>query len=147
MPEQRSQPQPGAKWKTAAMRLLLIAATVAAAALAGGCPMRHFFGVSCPGCGMTRACLALLQMDFRAAAAYHPLVFALIPGLLYFVFREVLPFPLGRKAETALLAAFSLALVLVYCYRLLISHAAVLETDFSSSVLYKIISFLKGLLT
>jgi hypothetical protein len=119
MPEQRSQPQPGAKWKTAAMRLLLIAATVAAAALAGGCPMRHFFGVSCPGCGMTRACLALLQMDFRAAAAYHPLVFALIPGLLYFVFREVLPFPLGRKVET----------------------------DFSSSVLYKIISFLKGLLT
>uniref|UniRef100_UPI003FEEFBB9 hypothetical protein n=1 Tax=Candidatus Fimivicinus sp. TaxID=3056640 RepID=UPI003FEEFBB9 len=62
--------------------------------------------------------------------------------VLYF-FREALPFSLSRKAETVILAAFLLALVLVYGYRMFISHTAVLEADFSSSVLYQIISFLK----
>ena len=81
---------------------------------------------------MTRACAALLRLDFQTAAAYHPLVFVLIPGLLYVVFREFLPFSRNRKVEMALLAAFLFALVAVYCYRMLISHAAVLETDYSS---------------
>lgn len=137
----------GAKWKTVPQRLLLLAGLAAVVAVLGGCPTRRFLGVSCPGCGMTRACLSLLQLDFQAAFAYHPLVFMLVPALLYFVFREVLPVTLSRKAETVLLGAFLLALVLVYGYRMFILHAAVLKTDFSSSVLYKIISFLKGLLT
>lgn len=147
MPKQGSQLSASTKWKKVAFRLLLIAAVAAVAALTGNCPILRMFGVPCPGCGMTRACAALLRLDFRAAAAYHPLVFVLIPGLLYFIFRELLPFSLSRKAETILLAAFMVALVAVYCYRMFISHAAVLETDFSSSVFYKIISFVKGLRT
>ena len=93
---------------------------------------------------MTRACAALLRLDFQTAAAYHPLVFVLIPGLLYVVFREFLPFSRNRKVEMALLAAFLFALVAVYCYRMLISHAAVLETDYSNSVFYRIVSAIKG---
>ena len=88
-------------------------------------------------------CLAL-RLDFQTAAAYHPLVFVLIPGLLYVVFREFLPFSRNRKVEMALLAAFLFALVAVYCYRMLISHAAVLETDYSNSVFYRIVSAIKG---
>ena len=54
------------------------------------CPFRFFFGISCPGCGMTRALLAALRLDFAAAFSYHPLFFLLpfscwdiisIPGL------------------------------------------------------------------
>lgn len=103
------------------MRLLLIAAAAAVVALAGGCPILRVFGVPCPGCGMTRACAALLRLDFRAAAAYHPLVFVLISGLLYFIFRELLPFSLSRKMEIILLAVFVLALLAVYCYRMFFS--------------------------
>lgn len=147
MPKQDAQLQLCERWKKTAFRLLLITISIVVVTLMGGCPIRRFWGVSCPGCGMTRACVALLRLDFLAAAAYHPLVFVLIPGLLYFIFRELLPFSLSRKAETILLAAFMVALVAVYCYRMFISHAAVLETDFSSSVFYKIISFVKGLRT
>lgn len=38
-----------------------------------GCPFRFFLGVPCPGCGMTRAFLSLLRLDFKMAFAYHPL--------------------------------------------------------------------------
>ena len=144
MPKRNGRLQLCTKWEKVAIRLLLIAVAVALVSLMGGCPIRRFWGISCPGCGMTRACAALLRLDFQTAAAYHPLVFVLIPGLLYVVFREFLPFSRNRKVEMALLAAFLFALVAVYCYRMLISHAAVLETDYSNSVFYRLVSAIKG---
>ena len=38
-----------------------------------GCIFRLMTGIPCPGCGMTRAWLAALRLDFAAAFAYHPL--------------------------------------------------------------------------
>lgn len=38
-----------------------------------GCVVRFVTGVPCPGCGMTRAWLALLRGDLAAALAYHPM--------------------------------------------------------------------------
>ena len=38
-----------------------------------GCPIRLVTGVSCAGCGMTRAWLSVLRLDLRQAFYYHPL--------------------------------------------------------------------------
>lgn len=46
------------------------------------CPSATLFGIPCPGCGLTRATLALLSGDVRSAIGFHPLVFLLAP--LYF---------------------------------------------------------------
>ena len=37
------------------------------------CPISFLFHVSCPACGMCRAWLAALKLDFAGAFAYHPL--------------------------------------------------------------------------
>lgn len=42
-----------------------------------GCPILYVTGIPCPGCGMSRACLKLLQLDFTGAFHYHPLCFIL----------------------------------------------------------------------
>ena len=39
------------------------------------CPIKFVTGVSCMGCGMTRAWLSVLQGNLEQAFFYHPLVF------------------------------------------------------------------------
>ena len=65
----------------------LILAFAALTASGIGCPFRWATGVPCPGCGMTRAYLALARLDFRAAAAYHPLFWA-VPALAALAWAE-----------------------------------------------------------
>jgi hypothetical protein len=43
------------------------------------CPLAGSVGVPCPGCGLTRATLALLHGDLRMALYYHPLVLVITP--------------------------------------------------------------------
>jgi hypothetical protein len=44
------------------------------------CPSAALLGLPCPGCGLTRATLALLHGDVVAAFRFHPLVFVLTPA-------------------------------------------------------------------
>ena len=50
----------------------------------GGCVWRFLFHYPCPGCGITRACVALVHGDFKAAFEYNymfislPIIFAYI---------------------------------------------------------------------
>lgn len=57
------------------------------------CLIKNIFGVECPGCGMTRAFLSILHLDFEAAIAYNwkcVFVFPLTVFLyLYFWFKYI----------------------------------------------------------
>lgn len=50
-----------------------------------GCPIKWATGISCAGCGMTRAYLSLLHLDIRHAFIYHPLFWSVPLVLLIFV--------------------------------------------------------------
>ena len=62
---------------TAAAAIVLLYALLSVVGV--GCPIKYLLGISCPGCGMTRACLSALRLDLRAAFYYHPLWVLLLP--------------------------------------------------------------------
>lgn len=45
------------------------------------CPFHALTGLLCPGCGVTRMCLALLALDLPAAWAANPVLLLLLPVL------------------------------------------------------------------
>lgn len=45
------------------------------------CLFKSAFGISCPGCGITRAIAALFRGDLEAAWQYNPQLFLIIPLL------------------------------------------------------------------
>jgi hypothetical protein len=53
------------------------------------CVFRNLFGISCPGCGMTRAFSALLHADLSAAMGYNRLVLVVFPILCAVIVRDV----------------------------------------------------------
>ncbi len=105
---------------------LRAAALIAAAALALhvtgiGCPIRFLTGVSCAGCGMTRALFAALRGNFAEAFRFHPL-FPLVPAAIFlWCFRG----RIGPKTKERLLAAFIAAFLIVYVVRMLLPGSVV----------------------
>ena len=61
------------------------------------CPIKLFFRIDCPGCGMTRAYKALLRLDFQTAFSYHELFPIPFIVLVYQIFRK--KFSIGEKNE------------------------------------------------
>lgn len=43
-------------------------------------------GLYCPGCGISRMCISIINLDFKAAFSYNPLVFCLLP---FFAFEGI----------------------------------------------------------
>ena len=82
--------------------VLFGAASLSASLLGWGCPVQHFTGVPCPGCGLSRAVYALLSLDFAVAFRYHPMVYVLPPVVLYVLFGKK-PLLGSKTRERALL--------------------------------------------
>ena len=46
------------------------------------CPIKYFFGIPCPACGMTRSFLSLLRLDIRGSFSYNPMSCLVIIAVL-----------------------------------------------------------------
>ena len=121
--------------------LLLIAAFYAVIELAGvTCPIRWLTGISCAGCGMSRAWLSLLRLDLSAAFAYHPLFWLPIPAALVLLFRQCLPKALVRWTLGAACALF----LVVYVIRMLQPEDAIVTFAPRTGAVYRILARLIG---
>ena len=86
------------------------------------CPVKLLFDVDCPGCGLTRAFLAALQFDFRAAFAYHPLFLPIGIVLAYLLLYELWHplFRIPQKAEKVILVVTAAATLVVWVCKLIV---------------------------
>ena len=71
-----------------------------------GCPVKFVTGISCPGCGMTRAWGAVLRGDFAAAFRYHPLWILPIPGAALLIFQKRIPKKVFKISIIVITACF-----------------------------------------
>ena len=92
-----------------------------------GCPIKFLTGISCAGCGMTRAYLSLIRGDVSGAFSYHPL-FILPPlAVLIIVMKAKLP----AKIYYLLLFTITAVFLIIYILRLLdgSDHVVVFEPE------------------
>lgn len=108
-----------------------VAAVAALAPVHGECGFKFLFGAPCPGCGMTRACLAVVRGDLGESWRLHPLAVPVLLGCAAAValavhegatgrntFRRVA----GRWATTAAIA-FLVAFMVVWALRVVVHPA------------------------
>ena len=50
------------------------------------CLFKYFLNIECLGCGMTRAILCALKLDFRGAFMYHSMFWSIPILYVYFLF-------------------------------------------------------------
>ena len=106
--------------------ILLVAALIATANFILGkiCPWRMIFGLPCPGCGLTRAFLLVLQGKLYEATVIHPFWIPLVILLLaflavrYFVIDNII---LKRAMNVLKVCAIIMIIlgVIYYIYRMI----------------------------
>lgn len=103
------------------------------------CPFDFLFGISCPGCGMTRSLIRLLHFDFSGAFYYHPL-FPLGVLLSIFFFLDYFNiYKMNYKPKNIILTIIGIIFIITYIIRI-ITKSPVLEFDFTKSIIYKLFS-------
>lgn len=78
------------------------------------CPIKFLTGISCAGCGMSRAWLSLLRQDVSAAFAYHPLFWLPVPGAVLLLLWRRLP----KRAARVCMGVICGLFCVVYLVRL-----------------------------
>jgi len=67
------------------------------------CLIKNLFGVECYGCGITKAVIASVQLDFVRAFNYNKLIIIVMPLIVYLSVKEILKsikiLRMNRKCE------------------------------------------------
>ncbi|MCH5342175.1 MAG: DUF2752 domain-containing protein [Acetatifactor sp.] len=102
-----------------------------------GCPIKWVTGISCAGCGMTRAYLSLLHLDIKHAFIYHPLFWSVPFILLIIVLRMAGRVPTRTANYVKYLTAF--LFLIVYVVRLLDPEDIIVVAKIQEGLIWKAI--------
>lgn len=78
------------------------------------CPIKYVTGISCAGCGMTRAWISFVRGDLQLAFSYHPLVLTPLLLIPMYVFRK----KISEKSRRIIIAVVCAAFLIVYGIRM-----------------------------
>ncbi len=106
-------------WKDNRVGLLIVVGVVIVATVLGRgvCYFRNITGLPCPGCGMTRSFLYILQGEFVQAWEMHPFAYGwIVFAGIFFVDRYVI----GKKEVLwhVALIVLCIGMLVFYVYRL-----------------------------
>lgn len=100
-----------------------------------GCPIKFITGISCLGCGMTRAWLSLLRFDLAAAFYYHPL-FAVPPVavVVYFLKSKI-----NIKIYKIIMLTIVIAFITIYLYRLIFTDGDIVVFEPQNNIIFRLL--------
>ena len=101
------------------------------------CPIKWVTGISCPGCGMTRAWARVLHLDFHGAWDFHPL-FWVVPIVVVAFFLQK-RYPVVWKG---VISAAVTGFIIVYLFRMFDPDCTVVVFEPRNSLFYRIIQYL-----
>lgn len=81
------------------------------------CPILYFFKIPCPTCGVTRALLALLRLDFKAYLQYNFMAVFLVSAVWLLIHVRLFR---RRKIIYGYCAAVLLVNTAVYIFRMIL---------------------------
>lgn len=99
------------------------------------CPIKYITGISCAGCGMSRAWIALLHFNIHEAFMYHPLFF--LPPVVVIVM--LLKSKINIKFYKIFMFTMVGAFVIVYLYRMFIGTGDIVVFEPQNNILFRII--------
>jgi uncharacterized protein DUF2752 len=88
------------------------------------CSVRHFLGVDCPGCGLTRSFVALIRGDIRGSVDIHPLGLIIAAWLVYMFFRALYACMVGRWPKAILTQGQRDLVIYVFLFGLIVQWIA-----------------------
>ena len=104
------------------------------------CPIKYITGISCAGCGMSRAWMAFLQLDIAKAFAYHPL-FWLVPIAVIVLLCKS---KINIKIYKIIIFTIIIMFAIVYICRLIWSGDDVVVFEPENNILFRIIRVIKS---
>lgn len=99
------------------------------------CPIKYITGISCAGCGMSRAWISLLHFNIHDAFMYHPLFF--LPPVVVIVM--LLKSKINIKIYKIFMFTMAGAFVIVYLYRMFIGDGNVVVFEPQNNIVFRII--------
>ncbi|HHX69363.1 MAG TPA: DUF2752 domain-containing protein [Gallicola sp.] len=85
------------------------------------CLIRGTTNIPCPGCGSTRAMLALLRGDFKGYIYYHPGAILILLTVFVAFHSESLFKVINKKTVNIFIIINSLIIIIIYFVRLMFS--------------------------
>ena len=82
------------------------------------CPSKHFLHIDCPGCGLQRSIIALLQGDFAKSFHLYPATTPILFCLFFTALHLVFKFKHGALIIKISYIIATLAIVVSYVYKI-----------------------------
>ena len=99
------------------------------------CPIKYITGISCAGCGMSRAWISLLHFNIHDAFMYHPLFFLPPVVVIVMLFKS----KINIKIYKIIIFTIIIMFAIVYICRLIWSGDDVVVFEPQNNILFRII--------